>query len=77
LGYVKKSGVTFPVVVDTDFTLFDRYGVTVLPSLAVTDPSGRVVTQLAGYSPRMRKVFTSAVREAVGAPHPASDDPEG
>jgi peroxiredoxin len=75
--YVKKSGVTFPVVVDTDFTLFDRYGVTVLPSLVVADPAGRVVAQLAGYSPRMRKVFASAVRDAVGAPHPAPGGPDG
>jgi Flp pilus assembly protein TadD len=58
--------VAFPVLHDRDRTAFAAYQVSVLPSVVVIDPQGRVVHALAGLSPAFRDVVTDAVLFAAG-----------
>jgi peroxiredoxin len=75
-AYVGRNNLTFPVVVDVEFTLYERYGVTVLPSIVLIDPQGRVINQLSGYpaSPT-RSEFIKAVL-AVIQPQVAAGSPQ-
>jgi DNA-binding beta-propeller fold protein YncE/peroxiredoxin len=43
-----RHGVAHPVVVDSDFTIWNRFGVTAWPTLAVIDPEGRIAAQESG-----------------------------
>ena len=81
-GFVARSGVNFPVVVDADLTLFERYGVTVLPSMVFIDPRGTVIAELSGYPETMRSEFWGVVQGVLGPVPPeasghASRQPAG
>ena len=46
-----RHGVSHPVVVDNDFHIWNRYGVSAWPTLAVIDPDGYLVGTMAGEPP--------------------------
>jgi cytochrome c-type biogenesis protein len=65
--YIQAKNLSFPIVFDMDLTLYERYGVTVVPYLVLTDANGKVVTKLAGYPESMRKYFYRDLHSALGS----------
>jgi hypothetical protein len=71
--YIQAKGLSFPIVFDMDLTLYERYGVTVVPYLVFTDARGELVGQLAGYPESMGKYFYQDIHAALGS-GPESED---
>lgn len=72
---VQRYEVEHPVINDSDFTVWNAYGVRAWPTVMVIDPFGKVVGQLSGeplYS-RIAPVIETMAREygAAGAINPA------
>ena len=66
--YVGKLGLTFSVVADLDLSLYEKYGVSVLPSLVVLDAEGRVLATLTSYPEHLRADFYEQVLRPLGPP---------
>ena len=74
VGYIQAKNLSFPIVFDMDLTLYEQYGVTVVPFMVLTDAEGKTVTQLAGYPERMRKYFYNDLGTTIGTtPEPGED----
>jgi cytochrome c-type biogenesis protein len=46
--FIRGSGYTFPVLLDTDGSVMTSYGVTSIPQIFVIDPDGRIAVHLIG-----------------------------
>ncbi len=66
-AYVEKLGLAFSVVADMDLSLYEKYGVSVLPSLVVIDAEGKVLATLASYPEGQRGEFYEQVLRPLGA----------
>ncbi|GEM_PF-814680 len=64
--WAADRGLTFPVVVDTDLSVFNRYGVIAVPSLLLCDAQGTIRALLEGYSDMTRDGFKDEVLELLG-----------
>jgi len=64
--WAAERGLTFPVVVDTDLSVFNRYGVIAVPSLLLCDAEGTIRALLEGYSDMTRDGFKERVLELLG-----------
>jgi peroxiredoxin len=69
-SYVEKLGLSFSIVADMDLSLYEKYGVSVLPSLVLLDPDGKVLSTLASYPEHSRGDFLDDVTRTVGASPP-------
>ncbi|GAB4262693.1 MULTISPECIES: TlpA family protein disulfide reductase [Deferrisoma] len=64
--YMAEHDVRVPAAVDWNLDLYDRFGVTVVPSLVLLDANGVVSHALGGYSDMGREEFWAAVARALG-----------
>ena len=48
-AFQQQHGLTYPILVDSDSTVVQRYGVTGLPTSVLIDPQGKVLRILNGY----------------------------
>ncbi|NOY45354.1 MAG: redoxin domain-containing protein [Deltaproteobacteria bacterium] len=64
--WAAERGLTFPVVVDMDLSVFNRYGVIAVPSLLLCDAEGTIRALLEGYSDMTRDGFKERVLELLG-----------
>ncbi|WP_025321739.1 TlpA disulfide reductase family protein [Deferrisoma camini] len=64
--WAAERGLTFSVVVDTDLSVFNRYGVIAVPSLLLCDAEGTIRALLEGYSDMTRDGFKDRVLELLG-----------
>lgn len=65
-----RYGITHPVMVDCDRTLWDQYAIRAWPSFVVIDPQGYVVATLAGEGQRER--LEQTIAEVLGEPQEQS-----
>lgn len=71
--YIQAKNLSFPIVFDMDLTLYERYGVTVVPYLVFTDVQGKLISRLAGYPESMRKYFYRDVHATLGSGPESAD----
>jgi peroxiredoxin len=64
--FVSRYGLTFPVVLDEDGSLSERYQVRALPTSFLIDGAGRVVHVQTGYRPGINDEVEAAVRVLTG-----------
>ena len=57
----------FPVFIDRDLQLYERWGVVAVPSVALVGADGRVLRTLDGYAPGLRNSFLGEAA-AAGTP---------
>jgi peroxiredoxin len=68
---IRQHGLTFPVVVDKELSVYQAYGFSALPSTVLIDPTGTVVETLAGYpGRRLRTEFRDTVLQALRRARP-------
>ncbi len=65
--FVKRYGLTYPIVVDHDGTLWAPYGVTFLPSTAVIDRQGKYSGKLIVGGPVPVSVLRNRIAQALRA----------
>ena len=65
---IDRLGLSFSVVADLDLSLYEKFGVSVLPSLVVLDRDGKVLATLASYPEHLRADFYEHVLRALGTP---------
>jgi peroxiredoxin len=63
---IERTRATYPVVLDTDLSVFKAYGFQAVPSTALVDESGKVIEVLAGYPSTLRFDFRKKVLESLG-----------
>jgi peroxiredoxin len=63
---VADSTATFPMVMDKDFSVYNDYGVVVVPSLVLLDKDGKVLSLTNGYSSTGKDVLKEDVMKALG-----------
>jgi len=63
---MSDAGVTFTVLVDKDFTVYNDYGVIAVPSIALIDGSGKIIRLTTGYSSSGKYEFKDAVDSQMG-----------
>jgi len=63
---ISDAGVTFPVLVDKDFTVYNDYGVIAVPSIALIDGSGKILRLTTGYSSTGKYEFKDSVESVMG-----------
>jgi peroxiredoxin len=74
---VSRYGLTFPIVLDEDGSLQERYQVRAMPTTVLIDGSGRIVTVRTGYRPGANDEIEAAIRTLTAAvPDSAADTTE-
>ncbi|MBI5014028.1 MAG: redoxin family protein [Deltaproteobacteria bacterium] len=75
--YLDGEGVSYPVIVDTDLSVYSGLGLTAVPSSLLLDASGTVVEVLPSYPELQRVEFLERVLVALGhaAAPPAPSPP--
>jgi peroxiredoxin len=74
---IERARAAYPVVLDTDLSVYEAYGFTAVPSTALVDESGKVIEVLAGYPSTLRVDFREKVLESLGVlPAEPRDKPE-
>jgi peroxiredoxin len=72
--FVTRYGLTFPIVLDEDGSLVERYQVRAMPTTVLIDGAGRIVTVRTGYRPGANDEIEAAIRSLVAAAAPDSAD---
>ena len=72
--FVTRYDLTFPIVLDEDGSLQERYQVRAMPTTILIDGAGRIVTARTGYRPGANDEIESAIRSLVAA---AASDSSG
>jgi thiol-disulfide isomerase/thioredoxin len=60
---ILRYGITHPVVVDRDRTLWDQYAIRAYPTFVLIDPQGYIVTTLAGEG--RRAILDDLIRRLI------------
>lgn len=63
---VKAASATYTVLLDKDFAVYNDYGVVVVPSLALLDKDGKIVSITNGYSSTGKDALKEEVLKALG-----------
>lgn len=72
-GVAREAGVTYPLALDKDLSVFASYGFTSVPSSILLDAGGAVAETLEGYPATQRHDFADRVQRILGimeAPQP-------
>lgn len=72
---VKKLGITYPVVIDEDGSLQEKYGIQAMPTTMIVDTSGVIAHVLQGYRSGAIAALGDRLDEMLGAA--AADSVEG
>lgn len=59
-------GIEYPILIDSNLSIFDSYGVIAVPSNILTDKDGKIVALLEGYANFTRYDFRDRVLEELG-----------
>ncbi|MDF1554364.1 MAG: redoxin domain-containing protein [Deferrisomatales bacterium] len=65
-GVAREAGVTYPLALDRDLSVFARYGFTSVPSSILLDARGAVAGTLEGYPATQRHELAARVERMVG-----------
>jgi peroxiredoxin len=65
--FVSRVGLTFPIVLDEDGSLQERYQVRAMPTSFLIDGAGRIVHVQTGYRPGSNEEVESAIRRLLSA----------
>ncbi|GBE06265.1 MAG TPA: redoxin domain-containing protein [Nitrospirae bacterium] len=66
LKSVKKAGVEFPVLMDTDRKVYGDYGIRVYPSTVIIDKEGKLSYDIPGHAVTYRSAVEGYVRRLLG-----------
>jgi cytochrome c biogenesis protein CcmG, thiol:disulfide interchange protein DsbE len=72
--FVARYDLTFPIVLDEDGSLVERYQVRAMPTTILIDGSGRIVTVRTGYRPGANDEIEAAIRTLLTAAAPDTAD---
>jgi thiol-disulfide isomerase/thioredoxin len=67
-GYVKKKGITFPVMV-SGFEVARNYGVSSIPTILLIDPDGKIVYRQTGFDPSDQDAIAGKIEETLKSHH--------
>ncbi len=63
--FIRKQGLNFPVVLDTDSTVAQNYGLVGIPVSYLIDPGGKILGEYHGFTKRL----VADVEKSLKAPH--------
>jgi peroxiredoxin len=72
--FVTRYDLTFPIVLDEDGSLQERYQVRAMPTTILIDGAGRIVTVRSGYRPGANDEIEAAIRTLCAAAVPDTAD---
>lgn len=62
----KTAGVTYPMLLDKDYSLFNRFGLVAIPSTMVLDGEGRITMLISSYSTGAHRDLKDEVLRLLG-----------
>jgi tetratricopeptide (TPR) repeat protein len=69
-AWVAKMGVKYPILIDTDMTVYGLYGVSVTPQTAIIAPDGVMKKETGGHTSAYLGDVEASLREALGIAAP-------
>ena len=71
---IASEGLTYPVVLDRDLSVYSEYGVVAMPSVLLADGEGRILVVREGYPTAARLELREQILTALGLLKPESMD---
>jgi thiol-disulfide isomerase/thioredoxin len=72
--FVAKLGITYPVTLDDDGTLQEKYQVRSIPTTVLIDPGGAIVKVVQGYRPGESQALRAAIEALLPATRSTAAD---